>query len=66
MRVKQCPHCRNPFLWIARVLPPRGIFTKYQVVCVVCHRCGKPKIGKRRAIEAWNKMEEKNDDYRKR
>lgn len=58
MKTKRCPYCKHPKPWIVRVHPLRGISTKYFVECRSCHYCGKTKIGKKRAIKAWNKWYE--------
>ena len=50
-----CPNCNSPKPWLIRILPTRWIFTKYFVECRECHWCGKTRIGKKRAIKAWNK-----------
>ena len=56
--LKPCPFCGYPKPWIIRILPKRWIFTKYYIECRVCHYCRETKIGKRRAIEAWNRRAE--------
>jgi hypothetical protein len=58
MKTKRCPYCKHPKPWIVRIHPLRWIFTKYYVECRICHCCGKTKIGKRRAIMAWNRLYE--------
>lgn len=58
MKIKRCPYCKHPKPWVVRIHPLRGIFTKYFVECRSCHYCGKTKIGKKRAIKAWNKWYE--------
>lgn len=55
MKIKRCPNCKHPKPWLVRIHPLRWIFTKYYVECRSCHYCGKTKIGKRRAIESWNR-----------
>ena len=50
-----CPSCRTPRPWLVKILPTRGIFTCYFVECRMCHRCGPTRIGKSRAIQAWNR-----------
>lgn len=55
MRAKQCPCCGYPVPLIIRVHPLRGAFTKYFVECGNCHCCGKTKVGKKRAVKAWNR-----------
>ena len=50
-----CPGCNSTKTWLIRILPKRWIFTKYYVECQKCHWCGKTRIGKKRAIRAWNK-----------
>ena len=57
---KSCPGCEAPYPWLVRVHPVRLIFTRYYVECWKCHYCGKTKIGKRRAIKAWNKIRRKH------
>lgn len=52
---RPCPRCKNPRPWLMKVLPSRGIFTRYFVECRRCHRCGPTRIGKSRAIKAWNR-----------
>lgn len=54
--MKECPGCEMPNPWLVRVLPKRGIFTKYYVECWCCHYCGQTKVGKRRAKRAWNRI----------
>lgn len=56
--LKPCPNCKSPRLWTVRVHPVRWIFTKYYIECRFCHYCGETKVGKRRAIAAWNRMVE--------
>lgn len=58
MKTKRCPLCKHPKPWIVRILPLRGIFTKYFVECRICYYCGPAKIGKKRAIKAWDKQYE--------
>ena len=53
--LEPCPNCEYNRPWIVRVHPLRWIFTKYYIECGRCHYCGKTKMGKRRAIRAWNK-----------
>lgn len=53
-KLKNCPNCNSPKTWLIRILPKRWIFTKYYVECRFCHWCGKTRIGKKRAIKAWN------------
>ena len=36
------------------------IWVAYRVECWRCHYCGKTKIGKRRAVKAWNKIRRKH------
>ena len=55
IKPKNCPNCNSPKTWLIRILPKRWIFTKYYVECRFCHWCGKTRIGKERAIKAWNK-----------
>lgn len=59
MKVKRCPRCKSPNPWVIRTHPLRWIFTRYYVECRFCHYCGKAKIGKRRAIEEWNRRDKK-------
>lgn len=53
---KECPGCEAPYPWLVRVHPVRFLFTRYYVECWRCHYCGKTKIGKKRAVRAWNKI----------
>ena len=52
---KPCYVCGAPKPWTVKILPERGILTKYFVECRMCHCCGPTRIGKHRAIKAWNK-----------
>ena len=52
-----CPLCGSPRPYIIKIHPTKGIFTKYYVACRFCHYCETTKIGKRRAIRAWNRGE---------
>ena len=54
-KINNCPRCNEENPWLVRVHPFRWIFTKYYVGCRRCNWCGKRKIGKRKAIRAWNK-----------
>lgn len=54
-KLEPCPRCLNERLWMIRVHPVRWIFTKYYIECAMCHWCGETKIGKKRAIRAWNR-----------
>ena len=54
-KLKPCPCCGFPKLWIVRILPVRFVFTKYYVECRICHFCGSTEFGKHRAIKAWNR-----------
>ena len=55
--LKPCPHCEAPYPWLVRVHHDCRLFTRYYVECWHCHYCGKTKIGKRRAVKAWNKIQ---------
>ena len=52
---KPCPRCQSDRTWTVRVHPARWIFTKYYIECRICHWCSETKIGKKRAIKAWNR-----------
>lgn len=54
--LKPCPICESPRPWVIRVHPWMWIFTEYYIECRYCHCCGEIKIGKHRAIKAWNRM----------
>lgn len=58
MKINRCPICNHPKPWIVKCHPLCGIFTRYYIECRICHCCGKTKIGKRRAIKAWNRRAE--------
>ena len=55
LKPDKCPRCNAPKIWMIRILPKRWIFTKYYMECAKCHYCGKTRMGKSRAIRAWNK-----------
>lgn len=54
--IEPCPGCKALYPWLVRVHPTRCLFTRYYVECWNCHYCGKTKIGKKRAVKAWNKI----------
>lgn len=56
-KLKPCK-CGSTKLWIVKINPLQVIFKKYCVECCICHYCGETKIGKKRAIKAWNKCYE--------
>ena len=62
---KPCPGCEAPYPWLVRVHPVRLLFTRYYVECWKCHYCGKTKIGKERAVKAWNRIARGERGYRK-
>lgn len=62
---KECPDCEAPYPWLVRVHPVRLLFTRYYVECWRCHYCGETKIGKSRAVKAWNKIDRGESGYRK-
>ena len=56
IKLRECPGCEADKPMMVRILPKRGIFTRYYVECWLCHYCGKTKIGKSRAAKSWNRI----------
>ena len=65
IELKPCPFCSSTRLWTIRIGSLsktrwwHRYIGKYYIECRMCRYCGKAKRGKRRAIKAWNRSEEK-------
>ena len=55
-KMRHCPSCGRCHPWLVRVHHDMKLFDRFYVECWHCHFCGKTKIGKRRAIKAWNSL----------
>ena len=62
---KPCPDCKTPYPRTVRVHHDMKLFDRYFVKCWKCHYCGKTKIGKERAVKAWNRIARGERGYRK-
>ena len=55
-KLKPCPKCGTSFPSFGVTYYDHRLFSRYHIECWMCRYRGKPKIGMKRAIKAWNKI----------